>query len=399
MSILRNIILPALAVAGTAAAQCSTAATATIQSQGDASALASCSVFSGSIAVATGTTGSISLDGVQQITGSLVVNDAVNLTSLEADSLSSIGAMFSLSGDIMLSTLNFPRLQSVNSISWSALPALQQLSFTTQVQTASQVLITNTFLTSLDGINLKTVDQFNINNNQYLKEVVVQLTNVTSSLNIEANGRNLTASFPNLQTASNMTFRNCSDVLMPSLATVDGYLILDENFLTNFAAPNLTSTGGSLVFVGNSDLTNISLPILKTINGGYQIANNTALDTINGFQNLQVIAGALDFSGNFTNVSLPALTDVRGGFNMQSSGDITNSCNTFATDHSNSVIKGTYVCSGKVSHPGTSGSGTSTASGSTPSSTKKSAAGRFEVKVVAVVGLSTLIAGFLHLLS
>ncbi|KAI7389378.1 hypothetical protein KC332_g14309, partial [Hortaea werneckii] len=53
MSAIRYIA-PALAAVGHAAAQsCSVSATTTIQNGGDASAIASCSTFSGSIAIAT----------------------------------------------------------------------------------------------------------------------------------------------------------------------------------------------------------------------------------------------------------------------------------------------------------------------------------------------------------
>ena len=69
--------------------------------------------------------------------------------------------------------------------------------------------------------------------------------------------------------------------------------------MQSFAAPNLTTCGG-LIFVDNTELTNISLPMLTSINASYQIANNTQLKIINGFQKLSIIGGALDFNGNFT---------------------------------------------------------------------------------------------------
>ncbi|KAI9796901.1 MAG: hypothetical protein M1835_002742 [Candelina submexicana] len=389
MSIMLKLFLPALALAGSAAAQCSTA-TATIQNSGDASALATCTTFSGDIAIATQASGTIALNGISRLNGNLLVDGAANLTSLSADSLTSISKQFLLNRDYLLSTLNFPQLSQVGSISWSALPALQQLSFTTGVQKASEVLITNTFLTSLDGINLQVVDRFDINNNQYLKSVNVQLGNITQSLNIEANGKGLTAQFPNLQWAYNMTFRNVSDVMVPSLASVNGSMGFIGNYFTSFAAPNLTLVGGSLSFSDNTMLNNISLPQLQTINGAFQISKNPELQKIDGTPKVKVVGGALDFSGNFTDVSLPALNDVRGGFNMQSSGDITNACSAFKKNQDNSVIKGTYVCSGKQAKPGTAGTTpTSSGGGSSPTG----AAGHFAVNVPIVMGLSSILAG------
>ncbi|KAI6805444.1 hypothetical protein KC358_g14342, partial [Hortaea werneckii] len=67
MSAIRYIA-PALAAVGHAAAQsCSVSATTTIQNGGDASAIASCSTFSGSIAIATSVGGDINMDGIQKI--------------------------------------------------------------------------------------------------------------------------------------------------------------------------------------------------------------------------------------------------------------------------------------------------------------------------------------------
>lgn len=392
-----KLFIAALAVASTAVAQSACRGTATIQNSGDALALSSCSTYQGDVIIASQAAGTISLDGLQRITGGLSCNEAVNLTSLEANDLTEIGKSFKLNGLTILSSLNMPSLTKVASINWVALPALQQLSFTHGVTEADEILISNTQLNTLDGINLETCGTFNVNNNPYLKEITMQMANITEALNIAANSRELAASFPNLEFAFNMTFRNCSDVKLPSLASVNGSLGFYSNSFKEFSGANLTSTGQSLVFDDNPQLTTVSLPKLKQINGGYQIANNTNFKIIDGFKSLKVIAGALDFSGNFTKVNLPALSDVRGGFNMQTSA--TFSCSAFDDAHSNGVIKGTYVCAGKQAKPGTAGSSpTSTGSSASSTSSGKGAAGRgFEVNVPAMVGIVSVVAGLLHL--
>ncbi|KAI9867258.1 MAG: hypothetical protein M1813_009536 [Trichoglossum hirsutum] len=394
MSILK-VLIPVLAAVGSTLAQDCRADSNTIQNQGDAKSLGSCSSISGDVIVAPVASGTISLDGIQSIGGSLICRDAVNLTSLSAQNLKTIGNTFELNGLTVLSTLNFAALTEVKEISWTALPALQQLTFTSKVKKATNVLITNTQLNSLDGINLEQADVFNVNNNQYLRSVNVQLANVTKALNVEANGKDLVASFPNLQWAFNITFRNCSDISLPSLASVNGSIGFFDNYLTSFNASNLTSTGpgGSVVFVSNSKLTSVSLPVLKTVGGALQMANNTVMTVVDGFPALSVVAGAVDFSGNFTNVSLPSLTDVRGGFNMQTSAKEFD-CSGFKAYKSNGTIKGNqFECSGNQQNPGKVGS---TPTGSS-SPKKTGAAGRYEANVAAMVGASALIAGFWHL--
>lgn len=246
----------------------------------------------------------LSVDTVQVITGNLSVTGAANLTSLIFGDLKSIGG-FVLDGLTDLSELSFPQLTTVSEMSFTALPLLQQMSFGgAGISQANSVLITNTGLSSLQGINnLQSVSTFNVNNNPALQNISLQVTSINGSLDIEANDgfvSGLTTTFPMLQTAQNMTFRNCSSVLLPSLANVTQDLGFYSNTgMTSFAAPNLTTVGG-LIFVDNTDLTNISIPGLVSVNGSYQIANNTMLKIINGFQKLSVIKGALDFNGNFT---------------------------------------------------------------------------------------------------
>jgi len=237
---------------------------------------------------------------VQTITGDLIVSNASSITDIGADSLETIKGTFQLDQVQILSALSFPQLTTVGEILWNALPNLQQLTFTTGVQMASTVNIQNTELNSLNGINVKTVDIFYIANNRYLGDITMQLANVNTSLILEANNPAMNVSFPNLISAFNMTFRNCSSVDTPSLASLNGSMGFFGNDILSYTAPNLTEVGGSLSFVSNTKLTNISLPQLTQLGGGFQISNNTELKTIDGFPKLKTIVGALDFNGNFT---------------------------------------------------------------------------------------------------
>ncbi|KAM3072273.1 cell wall protein Ecm33, variant 2 [Clarireedia jacksonii] len=306
-------LLPALAVVGVAAAASSTStsnavcsqATATINSAADATALADCSTISGSVVIGTGVNGGINLDGPEQIKGDLIAENAGGLTTFSSSSINSISGDFTLTNLTTLSTLSFAQLTSVGNIKWSALPALPSLTFPQSIKKASSVLITNTFLSTLDGINLMTVDTLNINNNNRLKTFSTQVGNITSLLNIDSNGKDLDVSFPNLLWAANMTFRNCSTISIPSLAKVNGSLGFYENYFTSLSAPNLTAVGntangqGSLAFVANPSLANITIPGIQTVGGAFQIANNSALDEIS-FPALTQVGGAVDFSGNFS---------------------------------------------------------------------------------------------------
>ena len=222
------------------------------------------------------------------------------MTSLSADSLSQIDDSFTLTNVQTMTNLNFPQLYAVDTVDWSGLPNLAGLSFTTGLQKANTLMIQNTELGSLSGINLQEIDILLLANNAFLDEVSMQLGSVSTSLNIEANGRNVQASFPNLEWAYNMTFRNVSSVSFPSLASLNGSLGFYSNYMQSISAPNLTTVGGGLALVSNPELTNLSMPELKTVSGGLQIANNTAFGSINGFPSLTTVDGAIDFNGEFT---------------------------------------------------------------------------------------------------
>ncbi|KAJ9303709.1 hypothetical protein DTO217A2_6818 [Paecilomyces variotii] len=392
--VVTKYILPALAAASTAFAvsdACDGSSDPiTIQNQGDASALSSCSTVKGDIVIAEHTTGGISLDGVEQITGSLSANGAANLTSLSAPELTSIGDTFKLEGLIILTDLSFGSLTSVGSIDWAALPNLQALSFTKGVSKAGSVSITNTGLTSLNGITLDSVGNFDITANTAMDTINVNdLKNVTGLLNIAANAPSLKVTLPNLGGAQNITIRNASSLSIPSLKELSGQLGLFGNTFKEFSAANLTSTG-DLVFDNNGKLSNLSMPQLTTVNGGFTISKNDDLEDITGFQKLQTITGALDFTGEFNKVDLPALKQVKGGFNMQSTGNF--SCSDF--QDIKSTVRGSFTCKSSTPDPttsdGSSGTSSGTSSSSSSSSTAKSAASLVDINAPAVA----LIAAF-----
>ncbi|KAH7356686.1 hypothetical protein BKA65DRAFT_212403 [Rhexocercosporidium sp. MPI-PUGE-AT-0058] len=394
----QKLLLPALAVFSVAAAQTSTICsqpTVTVNSQADASLLADCSTVSGSIVIGSTASGIIAINGPQQIRGNLSAQSAGGLVSITSTTIGSIGGEFRLFNLTFLSTLQFDALTSVKTIYWEALPALPSLNFGGPLSKADSVTISNTFLTTLSGINLNTVGTLQIDNNNSLKQFDTQIANITNAVNINANGNQLAVTFPNLIWAANMTFRNVSSVKIPSLATVNGSLGFYGNYMDSIAAPNLTSIGnfatgvGSLAIVANGKLSNITFPALKSVGGADQIANNTALNAIS-FASLTSVGGAIDFSGNFTTPELPKLEDVKGGFNVQSQQVIT--CSGFEAQSTGkgNVIQGKFICKSATATTSTLDGSTSTTGGASGSSTTpKSDASNFRFNEAAI-GFSVL---------
>jgi len=254
----------------------------------------------------------------------------------------------------LLNILSFPFLRSAGDLSFQGLPNLASLGFSATVSSLTSLNIQNTFLGSLNGLNPQTVSSIYVANNRMLQSLSFQVSSVSQSINVQSNGDQFNIQFPNLQTAQNITFRNCPTISIPSLKNVTGSLGFYENPLTTISADNLTSIGQSLAINANPNLNNVSFPVLTSIGGGFQVQNNTNLQEVS-VPNLKTIGGALDFYGGFTSVTLPALQDCHGGFNLQSSSSSL-SCSTFDGEHGmNSVIKGTYTCKADVSNPGNMG--------------------------------------------
>ncbi|KAH7094581.1 hypothetical protein FB567DRAFT_600189 [Paraphoma chrysanthemicola] len=353
MPSIMRIVLPALAAASVAYGDVS--ATTTIQNAGDATALASCSTFSGSIAIATGTTDDIAFSGVKVLNGNLVANSNANMKRISASDLEQLNGEMNLKELTRLVAVDFPKLKKIDSIKWESLPNLQSIGFTASVEQAKKVDIQNTAVRSLTGINIQQAQTVKIANNQYINEISMQLGNVSTALDFSDNNKAVKVDLPNLIWAANLTFRFCGSVSLPSLAKLNGSLGLINNGFETFSAPNLTEVGEALAIVGNEQLNNLTFPLLKKITDNLQIANNSKLVEVKGFPQLESIGGAFDISGNMTAVETPELDNVKGAFNLQSSENITSACSFYQGLKDKKLVQGKFFCRGVLVDPSTEG--------------------------------------------
>ncbi|KAK4121327.1 hypothetical protein N657DRAFT_577959 [Parathielavia appendiculata] len=347
-------LLPAFVAIGSVAAQSTCTveeSTTTVNSQADATKLASCDVVDGSVVIGTDTGARIDISGPKEITGSLEVLDNGVLETLTSSDLEKIGGAFTMRNVTLLTALDFSKLTQVQSLNWQSLNRIATLRLG-PISQAEEVTISDTFLDKLDGIDLESVRKLDINNNMRLQKFTTQLKDLSDSLNIQANGIGLNVSFPNLVWIANMTIANVTDFSVPSLEVVNGSARFDSNYFESFSAPNLTHTeSGDISFVGNGELKNMTFPKLTTIGGGLLIANNTGLDKVDFFPELQTVGGAVKLRGNFTEVDFPALEDVKGAFDVSSTADIQSSCDNLLkkapqNQGGDGKIQGTFSCTG-----------------------------------------------------
>lgn len=224
------------------------------------------------------------------------------MTAFSMKELSSVGGTLTLQNLTLLTSFSAPSLGSVDKIHLQSLPALGSLTVGPPgITKANEVIVSDTFLEALTGIDVRDVKIMDINNNRRLKDFTTALRTVSGSLKISANNRMMDVTMNSLQWINNMEIANVTKFSATALNVVNGSARFDSNYFTSFIAPNLTTTQeGDVSFVGNSALSNITLTTLSTIGGGLLIANNTALKEVTGFPKLKTVGGALKMKGNFT---------------------------------------------------------------------------------------------------
>ena len=234
---------------------------------------------------------------LKSIGGKLDASGATSLTSLSLPVLGSIGGLFRLEGCTVLSSLSTPALTKVGQLYWVTLPAL--MTCDAPISQADTVTIGDTQLTSLGNINLKTVKEIDVNNNQYLKSVTMNLQSVSQGLSMGFNAKNIAYSFPDLMWSNNVTLTGAGSISFPKLQHINGSMNFLNTSVTTISCNNLTAVEQTLAFIGNDKVTDLNFPVLKEIGGGFKIHNNSQLVNIDGFPKLEQVRGAIDFVGIF----------------------------------------------------------------------------------------------------
>ncbi|GAW12995.1 hypothetical protein ANO14919_023710 [Xylariales sp. No.14919] len=374
-----------------------------INSQADATQAAECTTITHDLVLATSAGPDIDLSGsLTEIKGSLIVKNNGLIQSLSSSSLETIGGTFQLNNATSLASLVFPTLGEVGSIDWTTLSSLQEPTFGTPgITKAESVVVADTFVANLDGLNIQNVKDMNINNNRRLSKFSTSIKTLSNALYVTANALNMSMEMPNLEWIANMTIANVSTFSVPSLKAVNGSMRFDSNYFTEFLAANLTKIqSGDLSFVSNPQLTNISIPQLESVGGGVTIANNTELVKIDGLGSLADVGGAIKMRGSFDEIDLPSLDNVVGTAEFVSTEDITDSCDAL-NKLSGSVVQGKVTeCKGLVesanndtSEAGDGSSGSGSGSGDDDSAASLASASMSTVFTLAALG--GLVATFL----
>ncbi|KAH8169158.1 hypothetical protein LIA77_11284 [Sarocladium implicatum] len=336
-------LLTALAVAGFASAKTCTKDIEVTEP----TPVIDCDVVKADIIIDESLDTTVSLEGVKQIQGDLIVKNS-SISGLTSSSINAISGKFVLQGCQFLRTLRMDSLTDVSEIEFTNLNALGGLTFGSSGQLKiDKITISDTHIDDLSGLNVVTVEDFLINNNARMKSFSSDLVNITGSagLRLEGNGKDMQLDLPELEMATELQFQDIKSISLPSLKKLNQSLKLDDNReLTDLSAPNLTEIGEALSLINNRKLSNVSFPKLETIGGDLTIVNNTAMLNVSGFPKLETIDGGIRMGGKFEDVELPSLQNVEGSSNVTSTTDIAKFCEFFDKAADDGILNGKAKC-------------------------------------------------------
>lgn len=259
--------------------------------------------------------GNVQIDGPKEIKD-LIVSNATKIITLSSSTLEKIGGQFIVEDGTLLGNINMQKLASISTLRLLRLPQLNQLTFSSDgISDAESITISGTFLSDLGSLKMDTVQDLTINGNKKLTTFSSSLVNITKTLIITSNGNDMQVNLTQLESAAELQISNVASIDTPALKQVSNAMRFEANpNLETYEAANLTTVGtskngGSVSFINNAKLANMSFPVLKTISGDLTVVNNTKLDEITGFPELTTVYNML-LGGSFVKYVLITLKPV-----------------------------------------------------------------------------------------
>ncbi|EFY91447.1 ECM33-like protein [Metarhizium acridum CQMa 102] len=351
-----------------------------------------CDVVDANILVDSSVSGSLSIEGPEQVKGDLIINNATQLLGISSSSINAIGGTLRLQGLQLLSSFNMRSLKSVDNLELINLAQLSGMTLgTSGVTKAKSIKIQDTFISDLSGLNVATADNITIANNGRLASFTSKLENVTYTLSVVDNAGSMQINMSQLQSVGILDFRSIKSFDAPLLETANRISFQESPDLLSVSANNLTQIKDSLTLDNNKKLANISFTALEKISGDMTIRNNTALLKINKFPKLKTIGGAVLLAGSFDTVEIPELNDIKGAVTVTSTTDISDFCGFFDNLAKKNAIQGKESCTSNNAKANEGGKGGTSGGNKTDSAAMNLGVNHAVLGFAAVAGFAQLI--------
>jgi hypothetical protein len=166
---------------------------ATIASQADLDAIVSCKTYTGSITIDNLKAETLQLNGVETVTGDLLVKNNAALSSFSAPALQAVQGQLELSNQVHLGTFQAPKLQTINGLTMSVLPELMDLGFLNTINGLNKLSLTDTRAVNIQNANINGLQQLTLTNNKNLTSIQFPgLVKVDGEIFITANSASCT---------------------------------------------------------------------------------------------------------------------------------------------------------------------------------------------------------------
>ena len=127
-----------------------------------------------------------------------------------------VSGVLEFNANTILSNLNLAQLTTVGSFSLNALPALEKTGLTAGITSADSVIISDTGLSSLTGINVFKLKVFNVNNNDNIDTIDSGLQEVTDTIDISYNAEKVDVILKQLSSAKNIVLQQVNSFSAPN---------------------------------------------------------------------------------------------------------------------------------------------------------------------------------------
>ncbi|ORX42893.1 hypothetical protein DM01DRAFT_1296262 [Hesseltinella vesiculosa] len=281
-----------------------------IKTQEDFDQLKTCRIYTGNIVVDRTGIVEMSLRGVELLEGNLVIHSNEALQKVDLPNMQAINGQLRMSNNKILRSVLMPSLSILRQFEISVHPNLKELSFPAGLHQIEQFSVTDTTLTSIEGMSMPRIKTLTITNNKYLKQFSApNLNRIMSSVTISANSPSLVVGFDKLQELDVGTFRNLAGVSLKGLTMVSGDISFVSNGFDKLSLPAMKRVVGTLTLSDNKKLKQLSVPELAFLGGALSVVSNLELTSIDAFPKLEEIDGSLDVAGAFHELRFPVLAD------------------------------------------------------------------------------------------
>lgn len=313
-----------------------------IHAAGELAYIADCAVISGSVHISDFDVDTLYMGSIKEIKGDLTVRNSSALIRMDAPHLNLVGGTLELNTLNSLTSLSFPKLETVETMKWQVLPILTFVNLDSGIKNINSVIMSDTSLTGFGGFNVETLKTLNINNNRFLERIESTVAEVTDDLLIAANANNLKVSLPNLAWVKQLTIKDTDSIDLGSLQVVERSADFSHNKFETLDLPNLKSTGHTFSIIKNKNLDEVNFDKLTEVGGGLMIIDNEKLKKLDFFPALRSVGGAIEFHGDIGSNHFNNLKIIKGSAIMKSSSEMFD-CTDWMKNEVARVVRGGKV--------------------------------------------------------